>query len=379
MKVNESGDAQPTTGYEDIFNHCLKTGRSLREMVDFTLFTNPLGPSEKAKHAMRKAIKAMNRFPDPSAHYLKKLIGRLEDIAQDRIVFGHGFEGLLERLLLSVNPATVLVSELHMKYYRESIRRIGADMATFTLTEDSGIPGILRAPASDRPYAKVVILSNPDLVRGTTFGNRSIADIVRSLSQSNMFVIIDERLSEYGEGRSSAASTVDLGNFAVLRSFSYFYCLAGESVDYALCDGSIARRISDFSGPIPVSITASAGAIASLRDKGFAKRTKDFLATEKEYLLGRISQIPLVAASNTDCNFVLLSFETPIDDLRVELRKRNILIEEPITWGERYVVRIPVRRRPHNARFVKTLARLLVPGRRAQLPASPQGEDIGID
>ncbi len=79
----------------DIYDYAEAKGVSTRQVLDFTLPANPLGPSAKAKHAMRKALKASDLPPDPRTRYLRGFIARKERIPPENILFGHGSTQIL--------------------------------------------------------------------------------------------------------------------------------------------------------------------------------------------------------------------------------------------------------------------------------------------
>ncbi len=74
----------------DIHDYVDKEKISFRKVLDLTLLTNPLGPSNKAKNAMRAALKTISRFPDPDTRHLRRYIARKEHIGPENILFGHG-------------------------------------------------------------------------------------------------------------------------------------------------------------------------------------------------------------------------------------------------------------------------------------------------
>ncbi len=114
-----------------------------------------------------------------------------------------------------------------------------------------------------------------------------------------------------------------------------------------------------------MAAVAAAGALASLRDRGFPRRTAEFLAGEKAYMTAKLGRIKGIRQIDTDGNFLLVAFDKPVADLRSRFLQRNILIEAFEAEKGRELIRLPLRRRHDNARFARTLARIMAEERTA--------------
>ncbi len=58
----------------DIHDYSERKRLSLRQIIDFTSDVNPLSPSDKAKNAIRKAIRYLEFPPDKNIRHLKHYI-----------------------------------------------------------------------------------------------------------------------------------------------------------------------------------------------------------------------------------------------------------------------------------------------------------------
>ena len=66
---------------------------NLRQIMDFTSDVNPIGPSSKAKHAIRKGAKDLIFPPDEKLRYLRRYICKKEQVGEENILFGQGLRG----------------------------------------------------------------------------------------------------------------------------------------------------------------------------------------------------------------------------------------------------------------------------------------------
>ena len=108
-----------------------------------------------------------------------------------------------------------------------------------------------------------------------------------------------------------------------------------------------------------MSVIAAAGAITSMKDKGYYRRTMDFLKEEKEYLADKIGRISPAAMITTPCNFVLIRIADPPSDMEERFLQQNMLIRFYEEDDGTCVICLPVRRHVANAQFVRVLRRIL--------------------
>ncbi len=334
---------------------------STRRVLDFTLLTNPIGPSSKAKNAMRAALKTINRFPDPSTRYLRRYIARTEQIEAESILFGHGSTHLLELILTRLRPGKVLIPAPLPAYLASMLGRLGIDFIPFPLDSDrtySLDAGRLMASIGG---VDMLLLSNPHGVTGTVIPLPTLYAVADRIEGSNKMLVIDEGLIEFTQAGSPVERAVRSRNVLILRSFSLYHALAGLRLGYAVGNTSLLSFLAGPAGPVLVNTVAAAGAINSLRDKGFRMRTTEFLKAEKAYLVERLGRIDKAEVIDTPCGFVLVRLHMPGGDLKKGLEARHVLVEAFEDDGGLTLLRVPVRRHRENARFVKTLSRILRP------------------
>jgi histidinol-phosphate aminotransferase len=182
---------------------------------------------------------------------------------------------------------------------------------------------------------------------------------MEALDGSHKILVIDEGLAGFVKTDSPVEAAIHSANVLILRTFSFFHALAGMRLGYALGSQRVLDLVAGVAEPGPVSTVAAAGALASLRDKGFPRRTAEFLAAEKAYMTAKLGLIKGIRPIDTGCNFLLLAVEKPVTDLRSRFLQRRILIEVFEEEKGRQLIRLPLRRRRENARFARTLARIM--------------------
>jgi threonine-phosphate decarboxylase len=340
----------------NIYDHAEQKKISIRQVLDFTLLSNPIGPSNKARSAMRSALKTAALFPDRETRYLRRCIAKKEHIEPDNILFGHGSGLLLEMAFACVKPEKVLIPGPLPTHYLPILEKhkARAILCSLDASEDPSREAQRLAPLIGE--ADMILLPNPHWMTGSPAPIEVVRRMAKGLQGSNKILLLDEGLAEFTGGAYSAGQAVRSENMLILRTFSLYHALAGLRLGYALGNPRVLDRVAGTIDMGPVNAVAAAGAVASLRDEEFRERTAEFLKTEKAYLMEKLGHIEGVRAADTPCNFLLVGLTT---DPEKELLRRSILVDRFTGEDGRSLLRVAVRGHRQNARFAKTLARIV--------------------
>jgi histidinol-phosphate/aromatic aminotransferase/cobyric acid decarboxylase-like protein len=343
----------------NIYDYAEQKKISIRQVLDFTLLSNPIGPSNKARSAMRSALKAAALFPDRETRYLRRCIAKKERLEPENILFGHGSELLLELVFTCVKPGKVLIPGPLPTHYLPILERHEARAISCSLhaSEDPSREARRLAPLVGE--ADMLLFPNPHWMTGDPPPIEVVRRMTEGLRGSNKILLLDEGLVEFAGGAYSAEEAVRSENMLVLRTFSFYHALAGLRLGYALGNPRVLDRVAGTINMGPVNAVAAAGAVASLKDEELQRRTAEFLKTEKAYLMDKLGRIKGVQAADTSCNFLLVSLTTDTADTEKELLRRSILVDRFTGEDGGQFLRVAVRGHRQNARFAKTLARIV--------------------
>jgi histidinol-phosphate/aromatic aminotransferase/cobyric acid decarboxylase-like protein len=342
----------------NIYDYAAERKISIRRVLDFTLATNALGPSNKAKNAIRKALKTVALFPDPRTRYLKNYISRTEQAGEENILFGHGSSQLLAALLTTYAPERLLVPSPVPRHYAALLAGHSGTVVPIPIRADNGFRLDIDELASRFHEADAVLIPNPHLMVGTFVPFAGILEIISRIEASGPLLVIDEAYREFAREPSPVADVIRSGRTVILRSFSLFHGLAGLPLGYAIGGADIIRRVKEIVGSETVSTLAAAGANASLRDTAYHRRTEAYVKQEKLYLSGKLSRTKTVNVFDTACNFLLVKTEQPAADMERLFLERNILIEAFEEGSGSSFIRLPIRTHRENARFARVLSRV---------------------
>jgi threonine-phosphate decarboxylase len=344
----------------NIYDYAESKGLSLRRVMDFTTGSNPLGPSNKAKHAIRKCIKNLDRYPDEKTRYLRRYICKKESIGDENIVFGHGSTHLIGAILQVVKPGVACIPSPFSYKTEDILNRYDVRIKPFPLNKESGFSLDIEKFLQSIECADIVIISNPHNITGSVIPAVDIDYLIEAMGRINKILIIDETYREFTELVSPVRHVIQSNPSLIMRTFSTFHALAGLRIGYMIGSTKLIQKIRNVLGPLQINSIAPYAALASLKDTGYKKRTLKFIEQEKRYILRKMSDIEGLKVFDTPCNFLLLVIEKEEHkNFRDLFLKHHILIDEYVDEKNGHFIRLPIKRHKLNAFFVKMLKKIM--------------------
>jgi len=153
-------------------------------------------------------------------------------------------------------------------------------------------------------------------------------------------------------------------NLFVLRSFTKVFGLAGLRVGYGVAHSEVASLLLRAKVPWNVNCLAQAAAIAALNDDEYLRRTWRLIKDEKAFLLRELRRIRGFKVFPAQANFILINIRDSgftAAELKERLLKYGILIRDCSSFRglDEYYIRVAVRTRWENEKFIKSLRDIL--------------------
>jgi threonine-phosphate decarboxylase len=326
--------------------------------LDFTLITNPIGPSNKARHAMRRAIKTVHCRPDGEAQFLTRYLCNKEGVAAEQILLGHGSSHILTVAAQALKPRSILVPSPFPQAYPELLQKQGAEIRPFPLYHAGGFEFDTQQFEAHWRDAEAALILNPHNPTGNTVPERDVIDLIETSERLGRLLIIDEALGEFADTPSPARRAAQAGHVLILRTFSLYHALAGVRLGYTIGHPALLDKLRSRMDPWPVNGIALAAALASLKDKGYRRRTSEFLAAEKAYVLTKLRGLTGARLQVTPWGF-LIQVQPTIANVKQLFFEHGILVQEYSDTTENQYIALPLSSRPRNAQFLRVLQRIL--------------------
>jgi threonine-phosphate decarboxylase len=335
-----------------IYDLASQTKISARRVMDFTNSANPLGPSAHARGAIRKSIKMVDRPVDDRARYLTRAIARLNDVPEENILTSGSFDGLFAAIIRSFNVKGLLACAPYPSYYRRAVE-YPVSFSFLELDERDHFDLDLALWERALPQCDAAIVSHPSFISGKPLVRDDVPRMIARAEERGMLLIIDETLLNYSDTTSAAGDITSHPRCLVVSSMTEYYALEGLPVAYCIGDAATLRAIGQRFPVDPPSTLAAAAAAASLRDGEYPRRTRIYLASEREFIEERLRKIPGISFYTTACGSFVIQWEEPPPGIE-KFSRYNILVDA-ISCS----LVFPVKDHKWNARYLKTLKNIM--------------------
>jgi histidinol-phosphate aminotransferase len=287
-------------------------------------------PSPRVIEAIANAASQVNRYPDPRCRALAAAIGARVGHSPERIAFGNGSDDLLMLLLqIALEPgASAVLPTPSFPRYMTGTLFAGATPVAVPVQGNGAndIPAMLKAIRAD---TRVFLCATPNNPTGAMLDAQCLAQIASDVPPE-ILLIVDEAYFEFarhaGGPDTLAAMRARRGRWAVVRTLSKAYGLAGMRVGYVLLsDAGLAEALNRVRGLFNVNMLAQVAALAALEDEAHTRKLLDDCAVERTRLsegFRLLGCAPLASAAN----FVSAQLPMPAAEAVKALQQRGILV-----------------------------------------------------
>jgi histidinol-phosphate aminotransferase len=331
---------------------------------------SPEPPLPAVVEAATRALRGINRYPDPTNARLRQALGDRYGVPAARIAIGNGSCDILlaagEALL---EPGAELVYAWpSFSVYPHIAAASGA--TTITVPLDPAERHDLEAMLAEITVAtRLVIVCNPNNPTGTALPLDEIAAFVERVPR-HVCVVLDEAYCEFSTLDDPDAS-VDLldrhRNLVLLRTFSKVYGLCGLRVGFALCGSEeLVTAVNQVRQPFFCNAAAQAAAIEALKHQDAVTERVERAVVARVEMAEGLRELGIEPAQS-QANFTWFDLPVAADDDRAEreaavvagLAERGILVRAGTALGKPGALRVTYGTPSQNERFLAALRELL--------------------
>jgi len=293
-------------------------------LVKLNTNESPFGPSPKATEAILAAAgDALRLYPDPRSTRLREALARRHEVAPDQVFVGNGSDEVLAHAFAALlqQPSPVRFPDVTYSFYPVWCRLLGIAHETVPLDAD------FRVRVDDyfeRPGP--VIVANPNAPTGVAIGRAEVARLAAGRPESA--VVIDEAYVDFG-GETAIPLIGEFPNLLVVQTLSKSRALAGLRVGYAIGDAGLVEaltRVKDSFNSYPLGRAAQAGAIASLEDEDWFRRSLTAVTRNRDDLVAALTRLGFDVLPSA-ANFVFARHPRRSGrSLAAALRERAVLV-----------------------------------------------------
>jgi histidinol-phosphate/aromatic aminotransferase/cobyric acid decarboxylase-like protein len=330
-------------------------GIDASELIDFSVNTNPYGPSDGMREAIRAA--AIDRYPDPTGLRAREALGRWLGVPATAIGLGNGAAELLWTLARVVARPGVraLFAEPTFSEFRRACTAAELKVVEWRARADDGFALDLDAIGrrADEEQAGIVYLCTPNTPTGSTLSAVDVASWAEA--RPARLVVLDQSFLSLSDGWRDAS--VDMPpNVIRVRSLTKEHAIPGIRVGYLLGRAELVAALEEQRPAWMTSAPAQAAAIAAGAEEAFVAQSRERLRVERERLLVELRRLGLEAFGSS-APFCVVRVGDAAALRRRLLVGHRILVRDCASFGLPEFVRLAVRPEADAQRLLLALER----------------------
>lgn len=290
----------------------------------------------------------VNRYPDPEAKELKRVLAKRLAVSPANILFGNGSDELIYYLITTFG-GTVLYPIPTFSMYGIISQALGEKTIEIPLDKefDIDLDKTLKAIRKDKP--KLVFLSSPNNPTGNCF---SAERILKIIEVSKGIVVVDEAYQPFSSEKGFLPLLKDYKNLVIMRTLSKIG-MAALRLGFLIGDAGIIKEVNKVRLPFNVNSVSQAIATEVLKDKKWLDLSIKKIVSERERLFEEMQKIKGTKPFPSEANFILFKVKEP-ERVYNKLLKKGILVKN-MNSVVRGCLRVTVGIPAENSAFLKTL------------------------
>lgn len=294
-----------------------------------------------------------NRYPDPEAKELKKILAKRLAVSPVNILFGNGSDELIYYLITTFG-GPVLFPVPAFSMYGITSQALGEKAISIPLDSefDIDLERTLKAIKKEKP--KLIFLSSPNNPTGNCFSSDRILKIIDSAlsTRHSALVVVDEAYQPFSSEKGFLPLRKDYRNLVIMRTLSKIG-LAALRLGFMIADAEIVAEVNKVRLPFNVNSFSQAIAVQALKDKKWLTASIKNITSERERLLKEMEKIEGVTSFPSEANFILFRVKDA-DKVYKGLLKNGILVRN-FNESIKGCLRVTVGTPQENTAFLKAL------------------------
>jgi histidinol-phosphate aminotransferase len=263
-------------------------------------FTLPPVVQEAVLQAL--AAVSINRYPDPEAADLRRILAKMLDVVPDMLLLGNGSDELVQMVLMAcgVPGAAVLMPTPTFSMYCLGALMLDQRPIEVPLTADWGLdmPQMLAAIARERP--RVTFLATPNNPTANCFDGAAVRQLIEAVSG---VIVIDEAYYEFS-GQTVLPLLRAYPHLLVFRTLSKIG-MAGLRVGVLVGHPALVHEMNK--ARLPYNLNAYSQVAAGVVLQHWEMIAPEFrmIIDERERLREGLERIPGMTVFPSQANFLL--------------------------------------------------------------------------
>ena len=283
--------------------------------------------ANESPYGFENAVKALksihtNRYPDPEALALKKIIAKEFKINPAMILQGNGSDELIYYLIATFG-GPVLYPVPTFSMYGIIAQALDQKKTGIPLDEQFDLDMERMLPAIRKEKPRIIFLSSPNNPTGNCFSSERILKIIDATASKSL-VVVDEAYQPFASERGFMPLLKDYGNLIIMRTLSKIG-LAGLRVGFLIAEETIINEVNKVRLPFNLNALSQSVALEALKNKKGLRKNIRSIVSERDRLFTELSSVEGITPYPSEANFILFRVKDPDRTYR-ELLRRGVLV-----------------------------------------------------
>lgn len=310
---------------------------------------------------------AFNRYPDPMAGQLRKMIAEANGLEDGNVLIGNGGDELIFDLMLAWGgpgrkllnmPPTFAMYEIDARVTGTEIVDVPRRPQDFCVDEKAVLSRLSEGDID------IVMVSHPNNPTGNLQPETFLIDLLKS---TDALVLVDEAYFEFSR-HTMRPHMQRHPNLVILRTFSKAFSLAGLRVGYILAHEDVVSELTKVRQPYSVDRFSQWVAGIAFRERVVFESQIQETLRQRDIIEHGLGQIEGLKVFHSEANFVLFHVERAAAVWRDLFHSHEILVRDlSRVPGLEDCLRVSVGAENENKKFLEAMVALMADRRQSDM------------
>lgn len=347
----------------NVYAFSKKTGFLVDDIIDFSANINPLGMSTLIKASLDDILKGAIHYPDPNYKALLTAVSKHENVSEDQIVLGNGAIECIFLLAEHLDKKHVHIQAPTFIEYERAFKKYNKEVSYDYLNKKDFYNSAEMILRNTPETVDVMVICNPNNPTGALIEKSEMIKLLSETKKRQITLIVDEAFIDFSDDET-AYSMVDQINKAdhliILKSLTKFYGIPGLRLGYFMTSSSdLVNSVKENRIPWAINSIVERAGILSLSDKAYIRQTKEYMISERKWLIERFAKLDRIKVYPSQGNYVFFKSERMTLNLDLEpfgIMIRNCENYEGLSSG---YYRVAVKKREENVKLLEALEKIM--------------------
>jgi histidinol-phosphate aminotransferase len=309
-------------------------------------------PPKEILDSVKESINQINRYtPQKEVEILTEHISSYADVPQETIFLSSGSDLILkEFIFLFSNNRQIIIADPTFVVINNSAHNTDSNVIKVRLNEPE-FKINLDAVIDQLDKPSLIVLDNPNNPTASMILTEN--DVETILEYENVILLIDEAYFEFSNF-SYVEFTRDYSNFAVVRTLSKSFGLAGSGIGYLIAGENIRKKFQGLETMLPYpSVVAG---IKAYENRSYMEKYIKEVESEKKRIRRKLSELEIVSYPSFT-NFLLVKTKFP--NIIERLAGKGVLVHDATNQLGSGYFRVTIGSPKENTNFLEVLEEII--------------------